>query len=159
LVADEEREEQRRLEVLKLYFEFYKHFTTLSAAGGVALVAIYRGGLVSQKMPQQLVALSLLLFGLAASISAFRMAKVLQRLGEDEAVVRTDNIMVAVVTSLVVAGAVAFMAVATGWYGTTPWLLRSVIIVLSVIIFVWFVVWTVSTFLRFRHRQRQRSER
>jgi hypothetical protein len=37
-----EREEHRRQELLKLHFEFFKHFTTLSVAAAVVLLAVYR---------------------------------------------------------------------------------------------------------------------
>lgn len=34
--------EERRREVLKLYFEFFKHLTTLSAATALVLLAVFR---------------------------------------------------------------------------------------------------------------------
>ena len=60
-MADEEQQEQRRQELLKLYFEFFKHFMTLSVAAAVVFLAIYKEGIADQRM----VLLSLSAFGVA----------------------------------------------------------------------------------------------
>ena len=39
---DENRKEERGWEALKLYFEFFKHFTTLTTAVGIIFLALFR---------------------------------------------------------------------------------------------------------------------
>jgi hypothetical protein len=80
-VADvKEREELRREELLKLYFEFFKHFTTLSVAAVVVLLAVYRE-VAAERLRLLLslghfgVAVILAVFGIAAAMSHFRMGK------------------------------------------------------------------------------------
>jgi hypothetical protein len=40
--VDEDRKDERGWEALKLYFEFFKHFTTLSSALAVVVIALQR---------------------------------------------------------------------------------------------------------------------
>jgi hypothetical protein len=40
--VDEDRKEERGWEALKLYFEFFKHFTTLSSAFALVVIALQR---------------------------------------------------------------------------------------------------------------------
>jgi hypothetical protein len=58
--VDEDRKEERGWEALKLYFEFFKHFTTLSSALAVVVIALHRAlGLGSGAMLPILVLLGI----------------------------------------------------------------------------------------------------
>jgi hypothetical protein len=105
----EEQEEQRRQELLKLYFEFFKHFTTLGAAAALALLAVYREGLVEQ---QELSA-SLVLFAVASFLATFGMRLVLNRFGSGKAAGLFANTLVSAIFFLFGFGVLFFVAQAT----------------------------------------------
>jgi hypothetical protein len=105
-VADtEELEEQRRLELLKLLFEFFKHFTTLGAAVGVILLAVYREGVADRL----LVATSLVMFGLGVIAAAYGMVFVLFRMRSGNPVGVGPLVLVALVMALICGGLLLFI--------------------------------------------------
>jgi hypothetical protein len=75
-VAEEEQQEQRRQELLKLYFEFFKHFMTPSVAAAVVFLAIYKEGIADQRM----VLLSLSAFGVTVVFAVPGMVPVIVQL-------------------------------------------------------------------------------
>jgi len=75
-VADEKQQEQRRQGLLKLYFEFFKHFMTLSLAAAVVFLATYKEGIADQRM----VLLSLSAFGVAVVFAVPGMVLVIVQL-------------------------------------------------------------------------------
>jgi hypothetical protein len=68
-MADDEREEHQRQETLKLYFDYFKHMTTIGAAATVVLLAVYREG-VGERL---WVTGTLVLFGTAVVAALFGM--------------------------------------------------------------------------------------
>jgi hypothetical protein len=65
----EELREERRQEELKLFFEYFKHLTTLSVAVAVVILAIYREGIAKEAA----LYVTLALFGFAVLIAVFGM--------------------------------------------------------------------------------------
>jgi hypothetical protein len=112
----EEREEQQRQELLKLYFEFFKHFTTLGAAAAVALLAVYREGVAERR----LLAFSLVLFGLAVVIAVLGMVSILGRFRRGHPVRRTDFTMMMLVTTMLGGG---LLSVIVQVLGVPGWVL------------------------------------
>jgi hypothetical protein len=68
-------EEQHRLELLKLYVEFFKHMTTLSAAAAVVLLTVYREGVAQERL-------------IAASLGMFAVAVITSLIGMQDMIVR-----------------------------------------------------------------------
>jgi len=71
--------EERRVEVLKLYFESFKHVTTLDTATALVLLAVYR---FSDTRPATL-GLTLALLGLSLVTCILGMASVITVVGAD----------------------------------------------------------------------------
>jgi hypothetical protein len=69
----DEPEEQRRQELLKVFFESFKHFTTLAVTAAVVLLAVYREGIADQT----LLAIALGMFRLAVLFAVLGMSQVL----------------------------------------------------------------------------------
>ena len=61
--------EERSGEALKLYFEFFKHFTTIATAVGILVVALHR----EMGMASASVFIALISLGLALAVSIFGM--------------------------------------------------------------------------------------
>jgi lysylphosphatidylglycerol synthetase-like protein (DUF2156 family) len=104
-VADEEQEVQRGQETLKLHFEFFKHFTTLSGAAAVVIMAIYKEGIAEQKT---LLILSLVMFGLAVAVAVYAIVMVMGVFGLGKALLKDSEM--ALLYSLVVVVSVLFAA-------------------------------------------------
>jgi hypothetical protein len=92
----DEPEEQRRQELLMLYFESFKHFTTLAVAAAVVLLAVYGEGIADQT----LLAIALGMFGLAVLFAVIGMSQVLYRFRTGEGLGRAPRAMIGIVTSL-----------------------------------------------------------
>jgi len=75
-VADHDRHDDQR-EWLKLLFEHYKHFTTLSGAGALVILTIYREDVLSHGIAGKALWVTLILFALVVVISSFGMAGIL----------------------------------------------------------------------------------
>lgn len=127
----QEREEQRRQELLKLYFEFFKHFTTLGAAAGVVLLALYRAGIGEQEM----LAYPLVMFGLAAVAAAFGMSVVLIRFRSGEAAGRGLSGAMYLVASLFAGGLLLFLDGVLGIPGWVLWVSLAGLVVLTALDF------------------------
>jgi hypothetical protein len=115
----EEQEEQRRQELLKLYFEFFKHLTTLGVAAAVVLLALYREGIAER----ELVAFSLMMFGLASFIAVCGMLMTVARFRAGKAGGRAFSMLLSLVFVLFSYGLLVFIVQATN---TPTWVLYVV---------------------------------
>lgn len=107
-MADGEVEEQRRQEALKLFFEYFKHLTTLSVAVAVAILAIYREGIAKEAA----LYVALGMFGFAVFIAVFGMLLALTQLRLGQAAFGVQIGLMGLVTGLFGGGLLTFMYVA-----------------------------------------------
>ena len=132
MVADvDEREEQRRQEALKLYFEYFKHLTTLSVAGAVVMLAIYREGIAEQAG----LSTSMGLFGLAVFIAVFGMLLVLSRFRFEAPVGEAPGTLMYVVNGLFGGGLLTFMYIALGIPLWVPLVVAPILLIAMMVIY------------------------
>lgn len=120
MAEDRDRDQEHDWEALKLYFEFFKHFTTLATAVALIVLAMFRGFDLSTKAA---------VFGL----SMMGATLFLSLIGMLTAVVRADkhaplgvrpgyptSLLVVLVVSLFFVGVLTFTSLARGFELTMP---------------------------------------
>jgi len=149
-VSEEEiREEHRAEEFVKLCFEFFKHLTTLSTAGALVVLAVYRELAVGE----WLLGLTLVLFGISilASVLSMMVCTALFSSSDFEPSERLLGWAMLVSAGSFVTGSESFMLFLAEW---PRWLNLALIPVVSVAL-----VWLVKTRPPFLRRSGSTSGR